>query len=112
MEGEGVSDARKHFRNKLVRAGVLEPTKEEIEKMMSEMENQKPDPNTELALAMAKEAEAKAFKAQADTKHVLAKSEETEAKTMEIYANMDQKEKEQFIKMVEMFQKGGANGQL
>lgn len=109
MEGEGVSDARNYFRQKLVRSGVLEPTKEEQEKMMQEAQNQQPDPNSELALAMAKEAEAKAFKAQADTELTAAKAQETMAKTADIVAQMNEREQAQFMEMVKMFQ-GGQNG--
>ena len=112
MEGEGVTDARKYFRKKLVGSGVLEPTKEEEEQMLKDAENQQPNPNTELALAMAEESKAKAIKAQADAQLVAAKTAETEAKTLETYANMDQKEKEQFMKMIEMFQKQGGVGNM
>lgn len=106
MEGEGVTDARKYFREKLVKSGVIEPTKEEAEEMAMAAQNQQPDPQTQLALALAEESKAKAMKAQADTQLTMAKSSETEAKTMEIYANMSQKEKDQFLQMVKMFSGG------
>jgi len=111
MEGEGVSDARKYFRNKLVRIGVLEPTKEEIEEMQQEAQNAKPDATTELTMAMAEESKAKALKAQADTQLVTAKADETVAKTMDLYAKMDREEKAQFLEIIKTLQ-GAGNAQL
>jgi hypothetical protein len=63
MEGEGISEVRDFFRQKLIRMGVVQPTEAEAEEMMAAMQNQKPDPNAVFLQAAAEEATAKAAKA-------------------------------------------------
>lgn len=60
LEGEGLSDLRTFYRNKLVRMGVVQPTPEEAAKLQQEQANAKPDPNAEFIIASAEEARAKA----------------------------------------------------
>ena len=69
MEGEGLSEARKFFRKRLVGMGVVEPTEEEMQQMQEAAQGQQPNPNDMYLQAAAAEAEAKAGKAQADTAH-------------------------------------------
>ena len=88
MEGEGIEDVRNYFRQKMVRAGVIKPTDEEKEQMMAEMQNMPPDPNTILVEAMAKEAEAKAGKAQAETMETMAAAELKKAQTMKTMSDI------------------------
>lgn len=88
MEGEGVSEVRDYFRQRLIRIGVVKPTKEEAQQMAKEMANAKPSPQDEALMAMAEEANAKAVKARADTVLTVAKAEETKAKTVEILAGV------------------------
>lgn len=94
MEGEGIQDVRKYFRSRLIKMGVIEPTDQEAEKLLQEMQAmQQPDPNAIYLQAAAKEAEAKAVKAQADTEYTMARAAETRAKTVETLAGINQKER-------------------
>eukprot|EP00919_Chromeraceae_sp_WS-2016_P051633 GHVR01122445.1.p1 GENE.GHVR01122445.1~~GHVR01122445.1.p1 ORF type:complete len:684 (+),score=124.11 GHVR01122445.1:300-2351(+) len=111
MEGEGVTDARKYFRNKLVRSGVLEPTKEEIEKMTEESANQQPDANTLYLQAESEKSLAQADKARADTILTQAKADETIAKTMETIAGMERADQEQLMSIINTFKQGVGNAQ-
>jgi len=103
MEGEGLSDVQDYFRNKLVNMGVVKPTEEEAQKLAEKAANQKPDPNTEYLQAAAKEAEAKATKARADTVLVIAKAEETQANTVKIASEIDSMEQQQAMVVIEKF---------
>ena len=67
MEGEGISEVRDYFRNKLVKMGVVKPTDEEASQLQQEAQNTPPDPNTEFLQASAEQAQAQAAKARADT---------------------------------------------
>jgi len=88
IEGEGVSDVRDYFRGKLVRLGAVKATEQESEQMQAEMQGQQPDPQAMYLMSAAKEAEAKAMKAQADTVLTVAKSEQTRAQTIETLSNV------------------------
>lgn len=99
MEGEGLSEARKFFRKRLVGMGVVEPTEEEMQQMQEASMSQQPNPNDIYLQAAAAEAEAKAGKAQADTAHTLAKTQETEAKTAEILAGIDSQARNDALKV-------------
>lgn len=105
MEGEGISDVREYFRNKLVRMGVVKPTEEEIQQMQAEQANQKPDPNAQFIMASAEQAQAQAAKARADTILTVAKAKETEAKTAQTMADMSIAEKNQVLKTIEVINK-------
>ena len=89
MEGEGLSDVQQYFRGKLVRMGAVKATEQEAEQMSAEMQGQQPDPQAMYLMSAAKEAEAKAMKAQADTVLTVAKSEQTRAQTIETLTNVD-----------------------
>jgi hypothetical protein len=88
IDGEGVSDVRNYFRGKLVRMGAIKATEEEAKQMQAEMQGQQPDPQAMYLMSAAKEAEAKAMKAQADTVLTVAKSEQTRAQTIETLSNV------------------------
>jgi hypothetical protein len=88
IDGEGVSDVRDYFRGKLVRLGAVKATDQEAEQMQAEMQGQQPDPQSMYLMSAAKEAEAKAMKAQADTVLTVAKSEQTRAQTIETLSNV------------------------
>ncbi len=105
MEGEGISDVRDYFRQKLVRMGVVKPTEEEIQAMQQEAANQQPDPNAQFLQASAEQAQAEAAKARADTVLTIAKSKETEAKTLETMSNIDMKQSQQVMQAVDMMHK-------
>ena len=94
MEGEGMSDVRKFFRNQLVQMGAVEPTEEEREQMMmaQQMAQQQQDPNAIFLAAAAEEAQAKAQKARADVIETIADAEYKQAKAAETYSKIDSDE--------------------
>lgn len=101
MEGEGIDDAKDFFRNKLLRMGAVEPTKEEAEKLAAEAANQPPDPNTEYLGAAAREADANAVAARTKTAKTIAEvdkiqadTEKTQAETAETLAGIGADKKE------------------
>jgi hypothetical protein len=91
MEGEGLSDVRKYFRNQLIRMGAVEPTEEEQQQMMAEQQaaQQQEDPNAVFLKAAAEEAVAKAQKARADVIETIADAEYKQAKAAETYSKID-----------------------
>lgn len=97
MDGEGVSDVRKYFRNRLLRMGVIKPTQEEAQQLMQEQQAQQPDAQSQFLLASAQEAQAKAAKAKADTLHAVAKAKEAEASTVEKLASIDINKRKQVL---------------
>ena len=90
MEGEGVGDANAYFRKKLLRMGVVEPTDNEAEELMAEMQGQPQDPNAMYLQAAAEEATAKAAKARADTVETVASAELKRAQTLETLGKVDE----------------------
>jgi hypothetical protein len=89
MEGEGISEVREFFRQKLIRMGVVKATEAEAEEMMAAMQNQKPDPNAVFLQAAAEEATAKAAKARADVVKTIADAELTQARVLETGASTE-----------------------
>jgi hypothetical protein len=89
MEGEGISEVREFFRQKLIRMGVVKPSEAEAEEMMAAMQNQKPDPNAVFLQAAAEEATAKAAKARADVVKTIADAELTQARVLETGASTE-----------------------
>lgn len=92
LEAEGMQDVRDYSRKRLLKMGVVKPTKEEQAEMEQAAQaaqgQQQPDPNLILAEAMAGESQAKAQKAQADTVKALAQTELTKAQTAETLAGI------------------------
>lgn len=103
MEGEGIGEVRDYFRRKLVNMGVVKPTDEEQQKLDEQAANAKPDPNSQYLQAAAAEAEANAAKARADTVLTIAKAEETQAKTVQIAAGIDDMEQRQAMQVIQHF---------
>lgn len=103
MDGEGIQDVREFFRQRLIRMGVVKPTEEEAAQVEQEMQNQQPDEQKQFLMAAAKEAEAKATKAQADTVKVLSDADLSRAKTAETYAGINQSEKDQALNAMQTF---------
>jgi hypothetical protein len=89
MDGEGISEVRDFFRQKLIRMGVVKPTEAEAEEMMAAMQNQPPDPNALFLQAAAEEATAKAAKARADVVKTIADAELTQARVLETGASTE-----------------------
>ena len=90
MEGEGISDANAYFRKKLLRMGVVQPTEEEAQELMAEMQGQPQDPNAMYLQAAAEEATAKAAKARADTVETVASAELKRAQTLQTLGKVDE----------------------
>lgn len=105
MEGEGISDVRKFFRNRLIKLGVIQPSEKELQELQAEIANQPADPNAVFLQAAAEEATAKAAKARADVVGTVAKSELTKAQTLETLAKVDMDEREQALKVLQTFGK-------
>jgi hypothetical protein len=99
MEGEGISDVRDFFRNRLIKIGVIKPTEKESQELMAEMQGQPEDPNSVFLKAAAEEAIAKAAKARADTVATVADSELTRAKTIETMAGIELDSQAQAIEL-------------
>lgn len=111
MDGEGISEVRSYFRDKLIKMGVIQPTEQEGEKLLAEMQAaQQPDPQAIYLQAAAQEAQAKAVKAQADTEYTLARAEETRAKTVETLAGIQQKERTNVVNTAKALQETFAPG--
>jgi len=111
MDGEGISEVRAYFRDKLIKMGVIQPTEQEGEKLLAEMQAaQQPDPQALYLQAAAMEAQAKAGKAQADTEYTLARTEETRAKTVEVLAGIQQKERTNVVNTAKALQETVATG--
>jgi hypothetical protein len=91
MEGEGISEVRDYFRQKLLRMGVIQPTEEEAQKMAEEMAaaQGQQDPNAVFLQAAAEEATAKAAQARANTVKTVADAELARAKTVETLARVE-----------------------
>jgi hypothetical protein len=99
MEGEGITEVRDFFRQKLVKMGALEPTEEEAAEMAAASQSKSPQ---DLALeGMAEEAQAKAVKARADVLKTVADVGLTEAKTIETLAEIDMGSMERAIALSE-----------
>ena len=90
MEGEGVSDANAYFRKKLLRMGVVQPTDQEAEELMAEMQGKPQDPNAIYLQAAAENEMAKAAKARADTVETVASAELKRAQTLETLGKVEE----------------------
>lgn len=101
MEGEGVNEVRKYYREKALRLGLVEPTEEEAQQLQAEMQNQQPDPQSAYLQAAAEEAEAKAQKAKADTIKVIVESEKTRAETADTLARMNREDQQATLNMIQ-----------
>ena len=106
MEGEGISDVREYFRNRLVKMGVIKPTEEEAAQLMAELQGQPEDPNAIFLQAAAEEATAKAAQARANTVKTVADAELSRAKTLETLSNVDMDSQDHALNMLETI--GGA----
>lgn len=92
MEGEGISDVREYFRNKLLRMGVVKPTEQEAQELQAELENQKPNPQDEYFMAAAQKEEAEAIEKQANTVLKQAQADKARAETVETLSGIEQSE--------------------
>jgi hypothetical protein len=107
MEGEGISEVRDFFRNRLIRMGVVKPTDQEAEALMAEMEaqGQQRDPNAIFLEAAAEEAVAKAAQARANTIKTVADAELSRARTIETLAKSGEIEQNVTLTSLEAVEK-------
>jgi len=106
MEGEGIGEVRGYFRKKLIRMGVVEPTDQENEELMAELQQLQgqPDPQSMYLEAEAAKSQAQAQKAMADVEYTAARTEETRAKTIETLAGIEQKERSNVVDTAQKLQ--------
>jgi len=100
MEGEGVNEVREYYRKKLLRMGVVEPTKEEAQQLAQEAQNQQPDANTLYLQSEAEKNKSLAIKAQADTELAIARAEETKAKAIDLMTRLDMDERQAVLEAI------------
>jgi hypothetical protein len=103
MEGEGIAEVREYFRGRLLKMGVVKPTKEEQAQLAAEQQNAKPSPNDLYLQAAAEEAAANAGSARASTVQKIADAQKKEAETFEIAAKIDAQEQEQALQIIDRF---------
>jgi hypothetical protein len=103
MEGEGITEVRDYFRQKLLKMGVVKPSEEEAKGLADAQANAQPDANTKYLEAAATAEEARAVKARADTVLTVAKAEETKANTVKIASEIDQAEAAQALEVIQTF---------
>jgi hypothetical protein len=92
MDGEGLEDARRYFRRKLVGMGVVEPTEKEQQEMAAQAQvaaQQPPSAQDQYLASEASKADAQAAQARANTVKTIADAGLSEAKTVETYASID-----------------------
>jgi hypothetical protein len=82
MEGEGIGEVRDFFRQKLIKMGVVKPSKEEAKDLLEAAQNQQPDANSLYLAAAAEEAKAKAAAERATTVLTIAQTEESRVKAL------------------------------
>jgi hypothetical protein len=85
--------------------GVVKPTDDELKELQAEMANTPPDPNSQFLAASADQAAAQAVKARADTVLVVAKTQESKAKTAEILAGIELGERQHVLEVVDRMTK-------
>jgi hypothetical protein len=110
MEGEGLSDTNAYFRKKLLRMGVVQPTEDEAQELMAEMQGKPQDPNAMYLQAAAEEAMAKAAQARADTVKTVADAELSRAKTIETLSKVENDDQTLAINSAKTIQEMIRNG--
>lgn len=98
MEGDGVEEASKYFRKQLIKQGVIEPTDDEREALVQELQNAQPTPQDQYFVSEAN-------KNNADTLKKAVETDKTKAQTAEILASIDFKDREAVLKTVESLMK-------
>lgn len=101
-EGEGVTEVRDYFRDRLVKMGVIKPSEQEQKEMEAAMANIQPDANTKFLEASAQEAMANAENKQADSALKAAKTELTQAEILETLANIEREDQQAAVDTVAM----------
>jgi hypothetical protein len=114
MEGEGISEVRDFFRQRLIRMGVVKPTEQEVEALMAEAEakGQQQDPNAIFLQAAAEEAVAKAAQARANTIKTVADAELSRARTAETLAKTGEIDQNMALTATEAIQQAALGEQV
>lgn len=95
LEGEGVQEVRKYYREKLIGMGVVEPTRAEVIEFQQKHGGDKPDPQSQYLTAAAGQANAEAAKARMDTILNSAKATKLHADTIKTMSEVNTAEREQ-----------------
>ena len=106
MEGEGIGEVRDYFRNKLIRMGVVKPTKEEEAELQAEAQNQKPDANEQFLQASSAKAQADAERAKAETLFTAAKTDKTKVETAKALTEIKQGETRHILQTAQALDAG------
>jgi hypothetical protein len=99
MDGEGISDVQDWIRGKLVRQGVVKPTKEEEAQLMQEMQNQQPDPQAEYLKAAAAQAVADAKNKETASVLNIARAKHEQADTAKVLSDINEQHVDTAIKI-------------
>ncbi len=104
MEGEGVSEVREFFRNKLVQGGVLKPTEDEAKALAAAVEaqqNQPPTAEEEFLQSEASKNESEVMKNMASIGKTIAEAGKAEAQTAEIIEGIDRADRAEIFSEVD-----------
>lgn len=112
MEGEGVSEVRDYFRQKLIRLGVIKPTNKEAQELKAELENREPTSEEKYFEAAAKKEEAEAVEKQANTILKKAQAEKAQADTLKTLSETEQEELRVALETVERLTPNLLGGQV
>ena len=105
MEGEGIGDINEFYRRQLVDMGVIQPETDEDKQRVEAMQQQSSS-NDQYLEAAAREADANAARAQADVVYKQAQADKARADTMETLSDIEAKESEQALKVIESMTPG------
>ena len=104
MEGEGVSEVREFFRNKLVQSGVLKPTEDEAKALAAAAQaaqNQPPTAEEEFLKSEASKNESEVMKNMASIGKTIAEAGKAEAQTAEIIEGIDREDRAEIFREVD-----------
>jgi len=101
MEGEGISDVRRYFRDKLIKMGVVEPTEQEAQELAEEQKNTPPSPQDQYFEASASAERARGEKAQADTLKSQAQTDQIRVDTAATTQEIDAKQQAQALEIID-----------
>ncbi len=104
MEGEGVSEVREFFRNKLVQGGVLKPTEDEAKALATAAQaaqNQPPTAEEEFLQSEASKNESEVMKNMASIGKTIAEAGKAEAQTAEIIEGIDRADRTEIFREVD-----------
>lgn len=102
-EGEGLEDVQLYYRQKMLRMGVMQPNEKEQKQLEKEAAAQQPTPEDKFLEKAALEKEAQAGKIRTDTVLSIEKAKKTAAETLEIFAGIDQTERQAIIDNMSIF---------